>query len=125
MKISALLAPALCLALAGCDNSALSVVCPDDPQPSVVVGVFDFEGTAMAHETRGWYTVAGVTDSLRHATVGGVQQLAAYGPPGVYDVRVERPGQPDWSVTGLQVEDTECGPATRRINLQVQAASVN
>ena len=34
MKISTLLAPALCLALAGCDDMALSVVCPGEPQPS-------------------------------------------------------------------------------------------
>lgn len=120
MKIS-VLAPALCLALAGCKDVALSVVCPDVLQPSVVVGVFDNAGEPVAHEAKGWYTVAGVTDSLRHTLrTQDVWQLSAYGPPGVYQVRVQRPGHPEWSMAGLVVEDAECGPATRRINVQLQ-----
>lgn len=122
MKIPALLAPALCLALAGCDDVALSLVCPDVLQPSVVVGVFDADGQPVAHEARGWFTVNGVTDTLRHTqrTVD-VQQLSAYGPSGVYDLRVQRPGSPDWVISNLLVENAECGPATRRVNAQLQA----
>ena len=120
MKSIALLAPALCLALAGCDDVALSLVCPDVLQPSVVVGVFDADGQPVAHQARGWYTVGGVTDSLRHtARTVDVQQLSAYGPPGVYDLRVQRPGSPDWVISNLVVEDSECGPATRRLTAQL------
>jgi hypothetical protein len=123
MKIIALLAPALCLALAGCDDVALSVVCPDVLQPSVVVGVFDEQGEPVAHEARGWFTVNGRTDSLRHTLrTPEVQQLSAYGPSGVYDLRVQRPGSPDWVISNLEVEDAECGPATRRLTAQLQTA---
>lgn len=123
MKIFALLAPALCLALAGCDDMAVSVVCPDVLQPSVVVGVFNDQGEPVAHEARGWYTVGSVTDSLRHTLrTADVMQLAAYGPPGVYQVRVQRPGSPDWVISNLEVQDAECGPATRRLTAQLQPA---
>ncbi|MBW3571166.1 MAG: hypothetical protein KY467_08670 [Gemmatimonadetes bacterium] len=117
MKIPALLVPALCLALAACKDVALSVVCPQDPQPAVVVGVFDaVTGESVATEARGWYTVATMTDSLRHTVRGeGVPQLAAFGPPGVYQVRVHRPGHAEWVQGGLVVEKTECGPATVRV----------
>lgn len=123
MKIFALLAPALCLALAGCDDVALSVVCPPERQPSVVVGVFNADGEPVAHEAKGWFTVSGRTDSLRHTLrTPEVQQLSAYGPAGVYDVRVQRPGSPDWVISDLVVEDAECGPATRRLTAQLQTA---
>jgi hypothetical protein len=123
MKISALLAPALCLALAGCDDVAISVVCPHALQPSLVVGVFNSAGQPVAHEARGWYTVAGVTDSLRHQTeAGGVSELVAFGPAGVYQVRVLSPGQPEWSLSGVEVQSADCGPDTRRVNVQLQPA---
>lgn len=123
MKISALLAPALCLALAGCDDAALSVVCPGVLQPSLVVGVFDDKGESVAHEARGWFTVGAVTDSLRHSQrTADLVQLVAYGPPGVYQVRVERPGSPDWVIADLEVGNTECGPATRRLTAELRTA---
>lgn len=125
MKISALLAPAaLCLALAGCDDVALSVVCPNDPSPSVVVGVVDVAtGESATAEARGWYTVAGVTDSLRHVMhVEGLPQLMAFGPAGVYQVRVQRPGHADWVQNNLRVPEAECGPATQRLIATLQPA---
>ena len=121
MKTRALLAPALGLALAGCTDVALSVVCPDILFPSVVVGVYDAEGEPVAHEARGWYTVGGVTDSLRHTLrTENVWQLSAYGPPGVYELRVERPGHPVRVISNVVVEDAECGPVTKRLTVQLQ-----
>ncbi|HEU4326210.1 MAG TPA: hypothetical protein VFS21_23930, partial [Roseiflexaceae bacterium] len=124
MKTSTLLAPALCLALAGCDDVAVSVVCPHSLQPSLVVNVFDSAGLSVAHETRGWYTVGTLTDSLRHTVqaADGAPQLVAFGPPGVYQVRIQTPGQPERTLSGLEVNSAECGPDTRHVNIQLQPA---
>lgn len=124
MKIPALLAPALCLVLAACNDVALTVVCPREQQPSVVVGVIDpGTGESVAAESNGWFTVAGVTDSLRHAVrAEGVPQLFAFGPPGVYQVRVQRPGHAEWVQRNLLVESAECGPATVRLMVTLQPA---
>jgi hypothetical protein len=114
MKIHPLLAPALCLALAGCNDVALSLVCPDTAPPSVVVGVLDQTTRLSATgESVGWYTVGSVTDSMRHAVrVEGVPQLFAFGPPGVYEVRIHRPGHTDWVQSNVVVLEGQCGPAT-------------
>jgi hypothetical protein len=114
MKISTLLAPALCLALAACNDVSLSLVCPDEAQPSVVVGVVDgITRSSAAAESQGWFTVNGTTDSLRHGVrIEGVPQLFAFGPPGVYQVRIQRPGHMDWVQSNVIVQDSRCGPAT-------------
>ena len=116
MKIFATLAPALCLALAACDQS-LSFVCPDSQQPALLRQVVD-AGTQelVAAEAAGWWTVGAVTDSLRHVQgTGGSMELAAYGPPGVYQIRVLRPGHSEWVRTNVVVQESECGPATVRL----------
>lgn len=122
MKIPVLLAPALCLALAGCNDVALSVVCPDLPQPAVVVGVMDANTrAAAAAESQGWFTVGTTTDSMRHAVrVEGVPQLFAFGPPGVYHVRVERAGYTEWEQSGVVVQEGQCGPATVQLQATLQ-----
>jgi hypothetical protein len=122
MKISTLLAPALCLALAACNDQALSVVCPDEAPPAVVVGVVDVNTrVSAASESYGWFTVFGVTDSLRHGVrVEGVPQLFAFGPPGVYQVRVQRPGHADWVQSNVVVHEALCGPATVQIEATLQ-----
>lgn len=124
MKIPALLAPALCLSLAACNDVALSFACPEEPSPSVVVGVFDAgTGQAVAGDAQGWYTVNGMTDSLRHEVrVGGIPQLFAFGPPGVYQVRVQRPGHAEWVLSDLVVQQSECGPATVRVTATLEPA---
>jgi hypothetical protein len=112
MKIPVLLA--LCLALAACQDVSLSLVCSQNPQPSVVVGVLD-AGTRLSatSESSGWFTVGGVTDSMRHAVrIEGVPQLFAFGPPGVYEVRVQRPGRADWVQSNVVVRNGQCGPST-------------
>jgi hypothetical protein len=124
MKIPALLAPALCLALAACDDVALSLVCPSEQQPSVVVGVLDpVTGESVAAEAHGWFTVGAMRDSLRHQVrVEGVPQLFAFGPPGVYQVHVQRPGHTEWVRGDLLVEQADCGPATVRVFATLQPA---
>jgi hypothetical protein len=122
MKMPVPLAPVLCLALAACDDVALSLVCPQEPQPSVVVDVVDnITRASAASEATGWFTVAGVTDSLRHGVrVEGVPQLFAFGPPGVYQVRVQRAGHTDWVQSDLVVQEASCGPATVRVEATMQ-----
>jgi hypothetical protein len=124
MKIPVLLAPALCLSLAACDDVALSFACPEEPSPSVVIGVFDAgTGEAVAGDASGWYTVNGMTDSLRHEVrVGGIPQLFAFGPPGVYQVRVQRTGHSEWVMSDLVVQQSECGPATVRVTATLEPA---
>lgn len=123
MKISVLLAP-LCLALAACNDVALSVVCPDEQQPSLVVGVLDpATGEQVTAQARGWFTVGTLTDSLRLVTrVEGIPQLMAFGPPGVYRVHVQRPGHTEWVQSNVLVENAECGPATVRLFATLQPA---
>ncbi len=120
MKISATLAPALCLALAACDQS-LSFVCPDSQQPAVLLQVIDANSQqSVSAEVTGWWTVGAVSDSLRHMPRSeGVVELAAYGPAGVYQLRVQRPGHPEWTRTNLVVPESACGPATVRITAMI------
>lgn len=124
MKTHVLLAPALCLSLAACQDVALSLVCPDTAQPAVVVGVLDANTRAeAAAESQGWFTVGTTTDSLRHAVrIEGVPQLFAFGPPGVYQVRVQRPGYADWVQGGVVVQEGQCGPATVHLQATLQPA---
>ncbi|HEV3050795.1 MAG TPA: hypothetical protein VGX50_10820 [Longimicrobium sp.] len=122
MKISTLLAPALCLALAGCDDLALSVVCPGEPQPSVVVNLLDGDGLPVSHPTTGWFTVGGTTDSLRQRNIGdGATRLAAFGPIGMYQLRVIPAGQAEVSLPNVRVDEGACGPATRFVDVQLAA----
>lgn len=120
MKLSTLLAPALCLALAGCDDMALSVVCPGEPQPSVVVNVLDADGLPVSHPTTGWFTVGVTTDSLRQRNIGdGATRLAAFGPIGMYQLHVLPAGLPEVSLSNVQVDEGACGPATRFVDVQL------
>jgi hypothetical protein len=120
MKISTLLAPALCLALAGCEDMALSVVCPGEPQPSVVVNVLDADGLPVSHPTSGWFTVGVTTDSMRQRNIGdGATRLAAFGPIGMYQLRVLPAGLPEVSLSNVYVDEGACGPATRFVDVQL------
>ncbi|HEX6913151.1 MAG TPA: hypothetical protein VF142_22260 [Longimicrobium sp.] len=112
----------LCLALGACSDSALSVVCPGVMRPSLLVNVLDsISGQSAAAQARGWWTSGTRTDSLRHVppTTGeGAVLLAAYGPPGLYDVRVEVAGRPDWIANGIVVTEGSCGPDARDLVAQ-------
>lgn len=125
MKISAMLAPVLCLALAACDQS-LSFVCPDNQQPALLLQVVDaLSQESVAREARGTWTVGGMTDSLRHVQrLEGAMELAAYGPPGVYEVRVQVAGHADWVRSNVVVAESTCGPATVRFTVVPTPAAV-
>lgn len=123
MKIFARPAAALlCLALGACSDDALSVVCPGAIRPSLLVNVVDsLSGQSIAAEVSGRWSMGTVGDSLRHlqpSTAEGVVLLAAYGPPGAYDVRVARAGHPDWVRRGIVVEEGSCGPDARDLVAQ-------
>jgi hypothetical protein len=123
MKIQAVSAAALlCLALGACSDLATSVVCDGALRPSLVVNVVDAaSGASVASEAHGWYTTGTVTDSLRHieSTATGTVLLAAFGPPGVYDLRVERPGAPNWVRSGVLVQDGRCGPYSEGLTAEI------
>lgn len=112
----------LCLALGACSDDAMSVVCPGAIRPSLLVNVLDsISGESVAGEATGRWSMGTVGDSLRHlppSTAEGVVLLAAYGPPGTYDVRVERPGHPDWVRRGIVVSEGSCGPDARDLVAQ-------
>jgi hypothetical protein len=129
MKTYARLVAALsCLALGACSDSPLSVVCPGEMRPSLLVAVVDSaSGTSAAAQARGWWTSGALADSLRHVPAtsgdgGSEVLLAAYGPPGLYDVRVERAGKPDWVRTGIVVTEGSCGPDARDLIAQFSIA---
>lgn len=113
MKIGILAAPAALLALAGCDSSAVSVVCDGTAAPAVAISVVHphtFEPlTALA---RGSFRVGARQDSLRHRTMPHGEVLAADGGAGSYDVEVRVPGHAVWSETGLGVRGHDCGVRT-------------
>lgn len=115
MKNFALLAPSLlCLFAGACSDAAVSVVCPGEPPPSVLVNVVDAtSGQSVSHEATGWWTTGTVSDSLRHVqptNPDGPVRLAAFGPPGTYEVRVVRPGHADWVRSNIVVVQGTCGP---------------
>jgi hypothetical protein len=121
MKNHARLAAALlCLALGACADSALSVVCPGEPRPALLITVLDAKSRAsVTLEARGWWsTGTAAWDSMRHVpspAEGGGVVLAAFGPPGIYDVRVERLGYADWNRSGIVVTEGPCGPSPKDI----------
>ena len=125
MRSPWLLAPALlCLAVAGCDDLSTSTVCPSEPGPALLVNVVDAaSGLPVAQEARGQWTTGALADSLRHVSMGpdSAVVLAAFGPPGTYEVRVERPGHADWVRSGVVVAPGACGPARADVTAQLTA----
>lgn len=121
-----LLSALLCLGMGACDDAAFSVVCPGEALPSLLVNVVDsVSGESVSHEASGWWTTGAVTDSLRHvrpSNVDGAVRLAAYGPPGTYEVRVVHPGHPDWVRGNIQVVQGTCGPAAQDLVAQLNGA---
>jgi hypothetical protein len=123
MKINALLP--LCLLLGACADLSTSVVCPGEQGPSLLLEVVDAStGRSVADEASGSWATATVADSLRHvATVEGREFLAAFGPPGVYDVSIVRPGHPAWVRGGITVVEGSCGPMTRQLTAMMAASA--
>jgi hypothetical protein len=100
------------------------VVCPDRASPALLVNVLDPVTLAsVAPQATGRWSTGAMSDSLVHVInpASGQVMLAAYGPPGLYTVRVSRPGLPDWVRGDIMVEEGVCGP--RGAELTVQHAS--
>lgn len=104
------------LLLGACSDSALSVVCPGEMRPSVLVTVVDsVSRESVAAQAAGVWINGNATDSLRHvppAFTGGPVRLGAYGPAGTYEVRISRPGSPVWTLRNIEVGEGTCGPFT-------------
>jgi hypothetical protein len=124
-KTAPLLAPAvLSLVLGACADLSTSIVCPDVERPAVVLTVVDAEtGASVAAQSIGTWTTGTLSDSLRHvASVDGREYLAAYGPPGVYDVSVVRPGGSPWVRRGIAVQQGNCGPSPTQVTAMIAAS---
>ncbi|HVH13680.1 MAG TPA: carboxypeptidase-like regulatory domain-containing protein [Longimicrobium sp.] len=114
MKIFARAVPALLfLGLGACSDAATLLVCPSRPHPSLVVWVVDAEtGLSVSEQASGTWRSGDMADSLHHVSTGdGSTVLAAFGPPGTYQVRVLRPGHADWVRDDIVVPPGQCGPA--------------
>lgn len=127
MKIFARLAPALlCLVAGACSDSATSVVCPGQAAPSLVVNVVDARsGESVSLQASGTWTSGGMSDSLRHVVTlpDSLVVLAAFGPPGTYQVRVVRPGHTDWIRDDVVVSEGSCGPARSSVTATLTAVT--
>jgi hypothetical protein len=100
-------------ALAGCDDTATSVVCPGVAPPAVAVAVLHPETqTPLTAEATGWYTVGARQDSLRRVTTAVGDLLVADGVAGTYTLEVRVPGHAPWRDASVQVQDDACGPRT-------------
>ncbi len=114
MKFFTRLAPLLlCFVLGACSDTATSVVCPGEVGPAVVVNVVDgLSGASVTRQASGTWTSGTRSDSLRHVVqADSTVVLAAYGPPGIYQLRVIRPGHLDWVSGDVVVTEGRCGPA--------------
>lgn len=94
-------------------------ICPTVLKPAIVVDVKDAEtGRAVAQGAYGTVREGVYVDSLRPysllsadpATLISLQ--AALGRPGEYAVSVERNGYRPWTVAGIRVSASACGPRT-------------
>lgn len=97
------------LLLAGCDDVSTTVVCEGAMVPSVLVSVVNASRQPLP--ATGTWVSGTMSDSLRHMP-GAVAHLAAYGPAGVYTVRVQPQGAGPWTATNVNVTQGQCGPAT-------------
>lgn len=126
MKIFARLAPLLlCLPLGACSDSSTSVVCPGELGPAVVVNVVDsFSGASVTRQASGSWTSGTRSDSLRHFVQSdSTVVLAAFGPPGIYQLRVIRPGHLDWVSGDVVVAEGRCGPARSMVTATLTISS--
>ena len=107
---------ALCLLLASLASCAkgepLTVDCPDIIRPMILIQVQDpATGLPAAEGAGGSISEGAFTSPLVRY---GEDRLApqATGRPGTYTVVVQKPGYQDWTRTGVQVREAECGTET-------------
>ncbi|HEX8393019.1 MAG TPA: hypothetical protein VF665_11725 [Longimicrobium sp.] len=111
---------AACIALplaAGCSDVTTATVCDNTTVPSVLVSVMNDARQPVS--ASGTWTAGTLSDSLRHLP-GDSARLAAYGPAGVYTVRVQGQGTAPWVATNVYVTAGQCGPATAYLEATIR-----
>lgn len=110
---------AACMALllaAGCDDVSTTVVCEGAMVPSVLVNVVNTARQPVP--STGTWISGTLSDSLRHLA-GSTERLAAYGPAGIYTVRVQASGAVPWIANNVNVTQGQCGPSTVYLEVTV------
>lgn len=97
------------LMVAGCDDVSTTVVCEGAMVPSVLVNVVD--AVRQPLPAAGTWVSGTMSDSLRHLP-GTAERLAAYGPAGVYALRVQASNGVVWFASNVNVTQGQCGPST-------------
>ncbi len=116
-KTPVLLSVASMLSTAACGDSA-GAVCPPVETLAVEVEVRDAQTEEFrADSARGVAQDGTYTDSLMIVRYDGADMVpaalgGAYGRPGTYTLRIERPGYQPWDTAGVRVIAGECGPIT-------------
>jgi hypothetical protein len=119
---------ALMLSTAACGDSSGPVCLPVE-RLAVEVEVRDAQtGALRADSARGVAQDGTFTDSLLIVRYEGADIVpaalgGAYGRPGTYTLRIERPGYQLWDTAGLRVIADECGPITVHLLARLSPAS--
>lgn len=119
---------ALMLSTAACGDSSGPVCLPVE-RLAVEVEVRDAQtGALRADSARGVAQDGTFTDSLLIVRYEGADIVpaalgGAYGRPGTYTLRIERPGYQLWDTAGVRVLADECGPITVRLLARLSPAS--
>lgn len=121
MKRPILVALAAAVAASACNDMAVNAVCPDAASPAIIVRVVDGPTQQRVDlQVKGTWATGTLGDSLRHLGTGTERYLAAIGPAGTYTVRVQRPGSPEWTRSGIVVPGATCGPQTQELTATLQ-----
>jgi hypothetical protein len=119
---------ALMLSTAACGDSSGPVCLPVE-RLAVEVEVRDAQtGALRADSARGVAQDGTFTDSLLIVRYEGADIVpaalgGAYGRPGTYTLRIERPGYQLWDTAGVRVIADECGPITVHLLARLSPAS--
>ena len=117
VKTPLVFSTALMLSTAACGDSG-GPVCPPVEVLAVEVEVRDAQTEEFrADSARGVAQDGTFIDSLLIVRYEGADMVpaalgGAYGRPGTYALRIERPGYQPWDTAGVRVIADECGPIT-------------
>ncbi len=116
MRARSIAAVAALPLLGACADTALSIICPPEPDPAIAVAVVDTGATrSLTRQASGWFTVGAQSDSLRYRATPSGEGLFATGPVGSYRIEVRVPGYAPWSADGVRVAASACGVQTVRL----------
>ena len=100
--------------------------CSTDFVPAVEVEIIDAEtGSPAAEGVDGRVFDGAYSDSLtpKRSAVGGLLSLAGAGErPGLYFIRLRKPGYRDWVMSRVQVGKDECHVITRTVVARLERA---